>query len=410
MKYFQTLLKVRPNPLSEQAKVTNCKEGFLNPGNRQNIEGVDSYCYFSNSPLTLYNDTISLSPGAEGYTFYFRPVEFNDVIFTNFASVDGKLVHNVGGLGVFAGHIFDSSVKFDNCTFRTPYSIGGNIFKNDLIFRENTTQIKEPLYIAGNYFVTILSFAGITFTKNLHLESNYYGSYIDFTGCKFDTGATLVIKGTNLPDTLNLSETSFSKTLDLTEISSGENKCFLNLIKADIDRIRLLYGNFKLYFPRGAKRDEKSAVYEQLLANMNKNGFKDSYEILDIEYRDWQVSSNWFLIFQKIWWNYGYDKAWILVWTLVPIFIFSLMNWCNYKKMQNTYPVPKLQFSQIHFAKNTRFARYFVVLLYTCFIFFRLSIDFKNIDFTNHGYVRWLIFQYSWGLLCTGFLINWIIG
>lgn len=255
---------------------------------------------------------------------------------------------------------------------------------------------------------------------------------VDLSNCRFVGTGTPKFDRAELPDTLDLSDTYFNNPVDLTGvIANPAGPCYINLLHADIDKIKMQYGNLKLYFPDNiksdpARYDEITSTYDKLLATMATHGFKDSYEDLDCEYRLWKASrtppkGNYFTDqFNKAvsavrlatgyiayaWWKFGYAKERIILWTILFLIIFSAFNEAYYEKVLAAYPIDNLDTRKTPPGKADRKGIY--SWLYTFIIFFRVSLDFSRINF-NSRITYALIFQYLVGLVCTGFLINLII-
>jgi hypothetical protein len=193
----------------------------------------------------------------------------------------------------------------------------------------------------------------------------------------------------------------------------------LFLSPTSADNLDLQYRYFHLGFPRNQEydpnqKDYVTSIYQRLLRNFANKGYNDSYELLDIEYKEWQESDNWTLYASDLWWKFGYRKSKILWWTLGIIFFFSILNRWRFSELQHAYPVDNLKDEFYEYpVKSNWFVRavkkYIISILYTGLIFFKLSVDFHKMKFDRLGYSLIILFQYTIGLICTGFLINWIL-
>jgi hypothetical protein len=155
-----------------------------------------------------------------------------------------------------------------------------------------------------------------------------------------------------------------------------------------------------------------SSIYESLLNNFKSNGFSDSYEKLDIEYKDWQGQRSFFQWINGWWWQYGYSKWRVVLWSLLFLLVFAVFNCFIYERLMSTYDLAKLKKKNISYTRNIllRWVHFFLLsLVYTGFIFFKLSLDFDKVDFRKGSTVAILFFEYSVGLLCTGYMINWLL-
>jgi hypothetical protein len=149
-----------------------------------------------------------------------------------------------------------------------------------------------------------------------------------------------------------------------------------------------------------------------LLNNFQKNGFKDSYRTLAIEYKDWQARNDFSTRVGGAWWGYGYRKWQLLYWTFGFLLGFSLINLALYKRIFATYPIEELAMDEYEFSPNTVIKFFQQLLLsgmYTGWIFFKLSIDFDKIRIQRLGWLFIILLEYLIGILCTAYLINWIV-
>jgi hypothetical protein len=401
------------------------------------IRGLDTF------NLAVYPDSLN---GKQGVIFTDK-VEVNNCVFRDYRN---------RGTGI-EWYIFDSVLQIHDCEIIQGISVYNSVFKSDINFSNNKiTYRPDTVDFFGEHLILRnfeLLFGNSIFEKNITIcsvknirdesynqenediidnigfRNNYLNSVaflkciffgkLDISNSIFGANATLEFNQTFLPDTLDLSNTKFSMKVDLTKtypcIEGG--KCEINLLNTDIEQIQMLYQNFHLFIPDSLKNNSESKdiisnEYESLLNNFKKHGFVDSYEKLDIEYKEWQGKNDWTLRLSNIWWKYGYEKWRILIATFVFIFLFSIFNYRHFKKLQIVYPVEKLNNNFIYYSRSRFWAftkKYFAVLLYTGFIFFRLSIDFKILNFKPFKFVAILIAQYTIGLICTGFLVNWIL-
>jgi pentapeptide repeat protein len=92
--------------------------------------------------------------------------------------------------------------------------------------------------------------------------------------------------------------------------------------------------SFNIYMygilPSRLTTDEKTSIYEMVLKNFQENGQMDSYEKLDIEYKNFK---NGIFILPRIWNNYGYDKELIFAWTIGFLIIFTTITYFNFDKL-----------------------------------------------------------------------------
>jgi hypothetical protein len=354
-------------------------------------------------------------------TCFLNPVRFSNCSFTK----EDNIMHR----NYLCAAYFDSSVSFVDNEYTVSPAFLGDTF-NALVSFVNGMGMKKPPVFSNCYFAKGLQFngdllsdrrgtLGTWFHGDLSFVYSTLFGKLDLSTCHFDTNATLELKETYLPDTLDLSNVHLSKSIDLinTYPHYYNKKCEILLINTDIEKVKMQYTNFHLCFPdsilaNAGSRDLVSSTYESLLNNFKKNNFHNSYVELDKEYKAWQSRYNWTLILSDVWWKFGYEKWRILVWTGLFILLFTVFNFSNYTVLQTVYPIEKLHWKKIPFKSVWALfslKRLFSVLLYTGLIFFRLSIDFKALNFYPMRYAAMVIFQYTIGLVCTGFMINWIL-
>jgi hypothetical protein len=344
---------------------------------------------------------------------------------------------------VFTACRFDSLVVFKDNYYYRKLTFVYDIFQSELRFVENFRKDTAIAFFACKFYdkvnfqhddkhyyqfqnddkVNLLTHDSITFMP--HRPSTFlsdlvfidcdFGTILNLSQCFFANGAKLILGRVSLPDTLDLSYTILGDNVDLTKTyRSREGKCLIKLLNTDVKKIKFQYQNFKLYIEDSILRDAASvdlisSTYEGLLNNFKENGFNDSYEKMDIEYKRWQKKNNPILIISDVWWKFGYSKERILLWTFGFILFFSLVNFMCFPILQTVYPVEKLDWSRIQFPRTWR-DRFLATFLYTGFIFFKLGIDYKNLNIHRSKFVFLIICEYTVGLVCTGFLVNWIIG
>ncbi|HWK03784.1 MAG TPA: hypothetical protein VNS58_09135 [Puia sp.] len=330
-------------------------------------------------------------------TFYEHTFKDTMVFYIN----QGRLVENALEYDNGVKVPINKKITFDHCKFTKA------AFFNDYLI--NGLGKKGDENISGSKFVNDLTF------DNCEL-----GEKLDFSWCTLDSTARITIRDSYLPDTLDLSHCDIANYIDLLNAFPNRDdskKCEINLLKTDASKIHMQYQPFHLYIPDSVKedvemRDDISSKYERLLSNFKTSGFESSYEQLDIEYKNWQAGHQKILYIPMVWWNFGYAKHWILYYSLGFWLIFSIFNYRKYRMLQLVFPIEKLAVASTSEGYNFmgfRTKKYIKVLLYTGLIFFKLNIDFKNINFRFLQYAVFVLVQYSIGLVCTGFLVNWIL-
>jgi len=303
--------------------------------------------------------------------------------------------------------------------------------------------------------------------------SAYFHSKANFENTVFREGANFY--KAILPDTMDFRFVkNVGREIDFTYCLPPRysNKCLIALADADISKIKLRMDLFKLWFPAdsvfnenstgidsiiakidtsstlditgidSAKSvidtvykkgiwvidsltyDHKVSIYEQLLNKIKDDGLKESYKILDIDYRQFkyehQRRENQWNVFTPIghywnvhWWNYGYNKEKVFWWTFLLLFIFTLLNITCFNKLnESIYPIDFLKRTDYQILSGYNSSIYYIICaaMYTAIIFFRLKISVSNF---GKGAIRkhpWLftyfMLIYVSGLICLGFIAN----
>ena len=226
--------------------------------------------------------------------------------------------------------------------------------------------------------------------------------------------------------------TKIAGIIDLTKsiINPEFDTCYINLTDASIEKFRFRYKRFKLWFPEEESigYELKANVFEELLQNQEKEGFTQSYEILDKEYQEFKYTDrdskygvfghliNWV---DKKWWGYGYNKE-LIIWNVITIFlILSFINsffLCYLTKhVYENKNIVKLLSK--HKKKNLGqwFASFRYSLFYTAIIFFSFKIDMEKLNYSANldGWkilnLTYFMVMYLGGLVCLAYLANYII-
>ncbi len=330
----------------------------------------------------------------------FRKVKFHSESgfrFARFKSATEFGEASFAGNANFMGAKFESNADFTSARFVLRALFNEVRFKSDALFNK------------------------VDFSGDLSFNNAEFGTLADFRGASF--GAGVDFNDALLPDRLNLSDVKFvAYELDLSSAKRNSGFCFVNLLGADISRVRLRYNIFRLWFPdsvcgssgnwKGVKFEDKCNVYEQLLKNFETNGYTDSHEKLDIEYHQMRYAEKgqwyWNLI-QKYWWNYGYSKWYIFLWIGGLMTLFTLLNIGLYPHLSsNVYRIRSLSELQMPGGRWRIIVQPLYALTYTGFIFFGVKIDpdgIKKVD----GWLYYIFFIYIVGLVCLGYLANYII-
>jgi len=165
----------------------------------------------------------------------------------------------------------------------------------------------------------------------------------------------------------------------------------------------------KRSFPKTIVSDEKESVYEQLLKNFKDNGQNDSYEALDIEYRDFKNGS---FILPHIWNLYGYRREWVFYWALAFLAFFTITTTFFLPILNKptaeggVYHMDNLNIDP---ATERWYNRLWYAFMYTSTLFFILKVDVSKLNFKKKAGVFYIVLIYSLGVLCLGYMANFVL-
>ncbi len=355
-----------------------------------------SHCIFTNEVRFGYNNVLKDTEWNCSFHFdrlhFYAPLYFyNNKTFSDFS--------------FYKCHFRDTLIIVDDSSFTKPIIFYSSTFGNLIqIGSMETKSFDDPQ---------------VKIKSEIIFDDCDLGQKLAIYNLEAEETSKLEIRNSFLPDTLDFSNCYFRGTIDLTESLPNihKKKCEINLLNCDFDKVKLRYDDFHLNFNENMLNnsqytDKINSTYQLLLANFTKNGYKSSYRNLDIEYKRWQSRENWFLKISDLWWKFGYTKQRILFFTILFLILFSFFNFIKYNELQDVYCIEGLKLNNFSTKSNLVLRvikKYFVVLLYTGIIFFRFGIDYKNVNFKPLKYVLVIVIEYTFGLVCTGFLINWII-
>jgi hypothetical protein len=260
-----------------------------------------------------------------------------------------------------------------------------------------------------------------------------------------------------LPDTLIFSGvTDIARDIDFNfaRLPRSGNRCKIELVGADISKIKLNMKLFELWFSPdttidtiwvktettvntgvtthgtiidtirvrtdtlAVTYDQKVSVYEQVLKKLKDDGMMESYQILDIEYRKFKyenagIGGAILNVIYMLWWNYSYTPERIFLWAIILWLFFSLINLLMYNTLNEAvYEIPFLMKLQPETGAGERRWLYYPlqVVTYTAAIFFGLKMDpgkFKTGVVRRHPCLfAYLMIVYVSGLICLGFIVN----
>ncbi len=358
-----------------------------------------------------------------------------------FGSVANFVRAKFGSEAFFTDAQFDSKAYFWGVQFSSYAGFLAVQFNSSAIFRK--AQFGSKADFMFTKFGAVADFMLAKFGSIAIFRMAQFGSVADFWWAQFDSlanfkyaqfGAEINFMEATLPKYLDLSGVSLiANQLDLTttKINPNYDTCYINLTGAAIDKIRFRYKRFTLWFPEedSIEYELKANVYEELLKKQMDEGFTQSYELLDKEYREFQYIDpdcdygyvqghlmNWI---DKTWWGYGYDKELILRNVLVIYLVLSLFNTFMLKHLtENVYKAEKIN-EWRNETQDIKFGRLFksipFSMFYTAQIFFGVKFYTDRLQY-KQNLQGWRIFNllyfffiYLGGLVCLAYLANYII-
>lgn len=375
-------------------------------------------------------------------------VEFSETTFDSVA--DFKLIkfkHNVQfysslflGKSSFAYSVFEGPTSFMGSTFKDPNNdfnpsayeldISGGTSFIETHFKApvdlNAVYCKNKVFFINTKFDSLASFFLTIFQKKAHFNSAVFSDVVIFQFTQFTEGADF--EGATLPDTLYFNKVSeIGNQIDFSSarLNSNKNICYINLTGSNIDKIRINYDQFKLFFLNSDTENEITSVYEKLLKKFHDDGFADSYQKLDIEFQKYKYNKagQWFRSWlQEWWWNYGYNKEKIFQNSFTLLLIFFIINvligvkWGYNFLIKEVYEVEniELEVERLEAKYASQKIKLFfswlpMVFIYTCMLFFILNLNIKHIRYRHKYALTYLLSVFMIGLVCAAYIINFVL-
>ena len=238
---------------------------------------------------------------------------------------------------------------------------------------------------------------------------------------KFDSGLATNFKYDKNKNTLVINNKSYSfddKNLQNSLLANKEFQTYLKVIFPSADINDPVIGIFMDVcisangFPQRLSEDETFSIYDGVLKTFDLSGQKNSYELLNIEYQDFK-KHGWFNI-PHIWNLHNYRKEWIFFWAGGFLFLFTIITFCFYNKLNKTlaedgvYYIATMPSPILISSPRNFFKRFWCAVFYTCSLFFIIGLKLENINFKKFGVV-YILFVYSIGIMCLGYLANFIL-
>ncbi|HTJ53479.1 MAG TPA: hypothetical protein VL443_28690 [Cyclobacteriaceae bacterium] len=251
---------------------------------------------------------------------------------------------------------------------------------------------------------------------------------LSISSCSFTNDSNL--GGLIWTDTLVLMLNDLSKlknNLVLSVDSGMTNVCFIN---TDIDKIDLTYENLHLFFPEWYSFEYKVVTYQELLNKFKTNGQFQSYEKLDKEFREckylkaYNDNPKWYNTYgfvlnwiDSFWWDYGYNKFQVIRNAIGLNLLFFIINLGLFKiLLSDGYRIEKFATKNKEINKKykgnelkKKLSKIPYIFLYTSYIFWGWKLDLNIISINRLGIFLYVLIQYLAGIICLGYIANFII-
>lgn len=336
---------------------------------------------------------------------------FDGAKFMNKAEFYAADFHN--GAEFERSHFFNI-VNFEVAKFNNFGSFYSCQFDSDVSFEGISTNHPEVLRTDDNGNpISVYNTSAREKTRYLNFSESKFKGLVNFNYAE-------------LPETLDFSHVTTLNEIDLTRCELNPvigAKCRINLVGTDIEKFNLNYELFELFFYPKTTTEQKISVYEKLLKRFKDLGYEQSYRDLDIEFQNFinrhyghSKFENWikkYIInnFQRYWWNYGYNKEMVLVWSAILLLLYSIVNIRLVKHFNSkVYKIESTSFLTIKYAsKNKLLMSIFNSFLYSSYLFIGLRLDPSK--FVNPKWYEtiYILFIYLTGLFCLAYILNIII-
>ncbi|MGZ4159080.1 MAG: hypothetical protein ACXVPZ_17945 [Bacteroidia bacterium] len=201
----------------------------------------------------------------------------------------------------------------------------------------------------------------------------------------------------------------------LVLIKNKSKRLVLNLTGTDVSKVNFNFDdNLRLVFVIGTSSEQEDQIYQGLKEKYKRENKTISYENVDIQYQRHVLLRYGILgkIWNKVdleWWNYGYSRWKIILWTTLFLVVFFIGNLLLSKQLFSFYPIfvdyDIGGFKSFSAAANT------IVLTFvlTLYIFFSFKVDFEKLKASKTFLVLYFFIQFFVGLICLFFLLNAIL-
>lgn len=246
-----------------------------------------------------------------------------------------------------------------------------------------------------------------------------------FINCYVENQSSVSLSGC---DSITLDNIEFKDKSSKLKINGGNEffKPVLSIRNCDLNHVEFNYSRFH-YVPDKFNANYRdyddwySSIkknYGDLIAMQKRIYSQEGIKAASIDsciFEDNQYNGGLIFIGLKTWWNnYGYDKPRI-IWSTIDLYTtFSLFNLLYFDLLIDTYNLKEISNAKHRIGRlASRYkAGFFEVLfsfIYTGYIFFGLRFDIKQLKLKSIPAAILVLFQYTVGVVCLGYIANLII-
>lgn len=341
------------------------------------------------------------------------------------------------GIGDFGSTTFTGRADIDNARFwdianflRSNFNdranFGGTKFQGEAIF--DGTEFRQDALFFNCEFHSYTNFSIARFLRYTAFDNSAFAGRTSFNSVIFAEGASF--KGVSVADELLFNNAVFLSDIDFSNIKNIDRRIDLtvvntdtiqdgiktrrgiNLTNSDIAKFKIDYSLFYLQFDSSATFEYRSNVYQTLMNTFKLDGYTESYEILDKEYKEFvYVNKNAWLTssIDKYWWDFGYAKHYVFYWIFAFVFSFTAINFFIFPFLQNhVYRVNNIE-TNFRSKRWNLPLRLYYSLVYTSVLFFSLSVKLDNLKYKHPASVAYIFLIYILGIICLAYAANFVI-
>jgi hypothetical protein len=393
--------------------VYSCKQK-IHPSQTEDYlppEFYDSLALPTNDSSTLETDAYL------GYT----KIHFGDSVilsdtFSTRISFDKCYIEKTG----FYSFVGDSTVYIDSSRADTML-FSKSRFRGELTIVN--TRMTNPLFLNSIYDTDVFlyhdqlidaAFRENEYKKSLNFYKCKFSHSVTFYSNDFTTAKEFEFTSCILPDTMNFVSDKLGCSVDLSYAdfdARPSTRTKIKIVDCDLSKFKFDYHHFQLYFDSSTDDEAKEVVYEGLLNSFKNNGQLESYKALNIEYQEFKLNQDWYTRplswINLVWWNYGYTKSLVFLWTAVFLLLFTSITFIKLDHLnQDVYPMKNIPPKS---DMKGRMDKLWYSFIYTAGVFFRLTLQLENLTFTNKRWTAYIIILYTVGIVCLAYMANFVL-